>query len=166
MNLSASPGRPAYPSRASGWSSLTTPWGLPCCVRFPCVHAVATTPAQRLGAFRSLPPSHISLPRKGYRVGLRIVLFEVCSAFTHVTACTLAPSPNRDALHRRLRLFRHLHSRSGCFRLERSPGGPCTHWKAPPFHGAHPSPTSKVDSDTGFMEYDREWISPAECSRT
>ena len=23
--------------------------GLPCCVRFPCVHAVATTPAQRLG---------------------------------------------------------------------------------------------------------------------
>src|SRR5258708_19584379 len=50
MNLSASPGRPASPSRASGWSSLTTPWGLPCCVRFPCVHAVATTPAQRLGA--------------------------------------------------------------------------------------------------------------------
>src|SRR6266496_3168235 len=27
----------------------TTPWGFPCCVRFPCVHAVATTPAQRLG---------------------------------------------------------------------------------------------------------------------
>src|SRR3974377_472067 len=49
MNLSASPWRPACPSRASGWSSLTTPWGLPCCVRFPCVHAVATTPAQRLG---------------------------------------------------------------------------------------------------------------------
>jgi hypothetical protein len=49
MNLSASPGRPACPSRASGWSSLTPPWGLPCCVRFPCVHAVATTPAQRLG---------------------------------------------------------------------------------------------------------------------
>ena len=27
-------------------------------------------------------PSHISLPRKGCRVGLHIVLFEVCSAFT------------------------------------------------------------------------------------
>ena len=54
MNLSASPGRPACPSRASGWSSLTTPWGLPCCVRFPCVHAVATTPAQRLGRTASL----------------------------------------------------------------------------------------------------------------
>src|SRR5882724_3797550 len=51
MNLYASPGRPACPSLAFGWSSLTTPWGLPCCVRFPCVHAVATTPAQRLGVF-------------------------------------------------------------------------------------------------------------------
>jgi len=40
----------------------------------------------------------ISLPRKGYRVGLRIVLFEDCSAFTRVAACTLAPSPIRDAL--------------------------------------------------------------------
>src|SRR5258706_10226391 len=26
---------PACPSRASGWSSLTTPWGFPCFVRFP-----------------------------------------------------------------------------------------------------------------------------------
>ena len=23
---------------------------------------------------------------------------------------------------------------SGCFRLERLPGGTCTHWKVPPFH--------------------------------
>src|SRR6516165_4546399 len=41
-------------------------------------------------------PSRISLPRKGCRVGLRIVLFEACSAFTRVTACTLALSPMRD----------------------------------------------------------------------
>src|SRR5215813_4286764 len=41
-------------------------------------------------------PSRISLPRKGRRVGLRIVLFEACSAFTRVTACTLALSPIRD----------------------------------------------------------------------
>src|SRR5215469_15459625 len=40
--------------------------------------------------------SRISLPRKGHRVGLRIVLFEACSAFTRVTACTLALSPIRD----------------------------------------------------------------------
>src|SRR4051812_39001482 len=42
-------------------------------------------------------PSGVSLPRKGHRVGLRIVLFEACSAFTRVAACTLAPSPIRDA---------------------------------------------------------------------
>jgi TolB-like protein len=48
----------------------------------------------------------------------------------------LAPSPIRDRLHRRLQPFRHLHDCSGCFRLERSPGGLRTHWKAPPSHGA------------------------------
>src|SRR6516162_3018034 len=33
-----------------------------------------------------------------------------------------------------------VHSCSGCVRLERSPGG--THWKALPYHGAHPTRTS------------------------
>jgi hypothetical protein len=67
------------------------------CVRFPCVHAVATTPAQRLEALLcSLRPSRVSLPRYGSQVGLCIVLFEACSAFTRVTACTLALSPIRD----------------------------------------------------------------------
>jgi len=62
-------------------------------VRFPCVHAVTTTPAQRLGCCFALSPSHISLPRNGGRVGLCNDLFEACSVFTHVTACTLAGSP-------------------------------------------------------------------------
>src|SRR6516165_735162 len=31
---------------------------------------------------------------------------------------------------RRLQTFRHLHACSGCFRLERSPGGTCTRWKS------------------------------------
>ena len=48
-SLSATPHRPACPSRASGWSSLTTLWGFPCCGRFPCVRAAASTPVQRLG---------------------------------------------------------------------------------------------------------------------
>src|SRR6516164_2867741 len=43
-----------------------------------------------------ISPSRISLPRFHYRVGLHIVLFEVCPAFTHVAACTLARSPIRD----------------------------------------------------------------------
>ena len=104
--------------------------GFPCCVRFPYVHAVATTPAQRLGACFAHFPSPISLPRSRSRVGLRIVLFEACSAFTRVTACTLARSPIRDSLHQRLQPFRYLHSCSGCFRLERLPGGTLTHWES------------------------------------
>jgi hypothetical protein len=40
----------------------------------------------------------ISLPRKGCRVDLRIVLFEAYSAFARVAACTLALSPIRDTL--------------------------------------------------------------------
>jgi hypothetical protein len=62
-------------------------------VRFPCVHAVATTPAQRLDVLLAHSPSRISLPRNGSRVGLRIVFVEACSAFTRVSACTLALSP-------------------------------------------------------------------------
>ena len=48
-----------------------------------------------------------------------------------------APSPISDRLHRRLQPFRRLHDCSGCFRLERLLGRACTHWKAPPCHGAH-----------------------------
>src|SRR6266516_2533347 len=40
-----------------------------------------------------------------------------------------------------LQPLRYLHDCSDCFRLERLPGGACTHWKAPPFHGAHPERT-------------------------
>src|SRR5271165_4892178 len=42
-------------------------------------------------------PSRVSLPRKRRRVGLHIVLFEACSAFTRVAARTLAPSPKCDS---------------------------------------------------------------------
>src|SRR5712672_4186239 len=91
-------------------------------------------------------PSRISLPRKGRRVGLRIVLFEACSAFTRVTACTLALSPIRDTL---IEGFSHFVTSmtapiaSGWSGL---PGGVCTHWKAPPLHGAHPRQTPGFQS--------------------
>src|SRR6266851_5351955 len=103
--------------------------GFPCCVRLPCVHAAATTPVQQLGVVFAHSPSHISLPRNHYRVGLHFDLFEDCSAFTHVAACTLAQSPCVTAI-RGLQTFRHLHACPGCFRLERLPGGPCTHWRS------------------------------------
>jgi hypothetical protein len=137
-SLSATLSRPACPSRASSWSFARPRNRVSRVARaFPCVHAVATTPAQRLWMSFTRLHIRVSLPRIGCRVGLRIVLFEDCSAFTRVTACTLAKSPICDPLHQRLQPLRYLHDCSDCFRLERScrvgfaPTG-----KAPPFHGA------------------------------
>ena len=105
-------------------------------MRFPCVHAAATTPVQRLGVLLLISPSRISLPRSRCRVGLHIVLFEVCSAFTHVAACTLAPSPYFVTAIRGFRHFVASMPAPVASGWSCSPGGACTHWKAPPFHGA------------------------------
>src|SRR3979490_865563 len=51
--------------------------------------------------------------------------------------------------NRRLQPLRYLHDCSDCFRLERSPGGACTHWKAPPFHGAPPKRDVGRAADSG-----------------
>ena len=84
-----------------------------------CLHAVANTPAGRIEPcsllqFHPLRPSPLS-----GRVGSRINGFEACSAFTHVTACTLTKSPS-DSLHQRLQQFRCLHCCSDCYRVERT----------------------------------------------
>src|SRR5438477_6348642 len=85
---------------------------------------------------RSFSSRRISLPRKGCRVDLRIVLFEACPAFTRVAACTLALSPIRDTL---IEGFSHFVTSmtapiasgwSDC-RVGLAPTG-----KAPPLHGA------------------------------
>jgi len=90
-----------------------------------------------MGVVFALSPNRISLPRYGCQVGPRIVLFEVCSAFTHVAACTLARSPIRDQLYPKASAIslppwplRLLPAGASW------PGGACTHWKAPPLHGA------------------------------
>ena len=83
-----------------------------------------------------ISPSRVSLPRFHYRVGLHIVLFEVCSAFTRVAACTLARSPIRDQLSEGFRHFVSSMPAPVASGWSESPGGPCTHWKAPPCHGA------------------------------
>src|SRR5215471_4062388 len=97
--------------------------------------------------FAHSPPSRVSLPRKGCRVGLRIVLFEACSAFTRVTACTLALSPIRDTLSEG---FSHFVASmtapvasgwSGC-RVGLAPTG-----KRRLCHGAHPQETLPHRSD-------------------
>src|ERR1700719_4677297 len=90
-------------------------------------------------AYSSLiSPGRISLPRKGCRVGLHIVLFEACSAFTRVAACTLARSPIRDPLPEGFRHFVASMPAPVASGWSESPGGACTHWKAPPCLGAHP----------------------------
>ena len=92
-NLSATPRRPACPSRASGWSSLTTLWGFPCCVRFPCVHAVATTPAQRLGVLFALPHSAVSAFPE------RVVGSACASSFSRLARRSLALRPAHSRCH-------------------------------------------------------------------
>src|SRR5271169_1761624 len=85
-----------------------------------------------------ISPSRVSLPRKGHRVGLHIVLFEACSAFTRVAACTLVRSPIRDPLSEGFRHFVSSMPAPVASGWSESPGGACTHWKAPPCHGAPP----------------------------
>ena len=68
--------------------------GLPVLRAFSLCTCCRHYPGAASGRIVSLISSkRISLPRKGCQVGLRIVLFEACSAFTRVTACTLALSP-------------------------------------------------------------------------
>src|SRR6516162_3244566 len=90
-------------------------------------------------AYSSLiSPSRVSLPRKGRRVGLHIDIFEACSAFTRVAACTLALSPIRDTLIEGFSHFVASMTAPIASGWSESPGGTCTHWKAPPCHGAPP----------------------------
>ena len=99
------------------------------------------------------PFRHISLPRKGRQVGLHIVGFEAYSAFTHVTACTLALSPY--FVTRLTEGFNHFVTSmiapvtSGWSIL---PGGACTHWEAPPLHGARHCCRWKFGRYTTAME--------------
>ena len=66
---------------------------------------------------------------------------------------TRAVTVYRDPPIRRLQPLRFLHSCSGCFRLERLPGGACTHWKAPPFHGARQLQTRAVQQPVPLFDY-------------
>src|ERR1700724_744736 len=62
-------------------------------------------------------------------------------ALTRVAACTLARSPIRDPLPEGFRHFVASMPAPVASGWSESPGGACTHWKAPPCHGAHPTPT-------------------------
>jgi len=76
---------------------------------------------------RTVPPT--SAFHEPGRVGSCIVGFGACSAFTHVTACTLAKSPC-DSLHQSFRQSRCLNCCSDCYRVEANqfPGGLLPLW--------------------------------------
>ena len=113
--------------------------GFPCCVRFPCVTCCRHYPGAAAGRIpRSSHPAVSAFPGRGRRVGLHIDRFEACSAFTRVAACTLALSPIRDTLIEGFSHFVTSMTAPIASGWSESPGGPRTHWKAPPCHGAHP----------------------------
>ena len=94
-DLSATLPGPACPSRAAGWrvratarASRVAPVSLlhACCRQYPGGDARCSR--------RSLPGRWLPSPKQR-RVGLRIMLFEACSAFTRVAACVLAEPPKR-----------------------------------------------------------------------
>src|SRR5271168_2571519 len=87
-------------------------------------------------------PIRVSLPRYGRRVGLRIVLFEAYSAFTRVTACTLALSPIRDTLTEGFSHFVTSMTAPVASGWSDLPGGPCIPLESAAFSRRTPEPDS------------------------
>jgi len=94
-------------------------WGFPCCVWSPLPTCRRHYPGKSNGAC-SLVYLHRQRPSLcNSQVGACNCCFGACSAFTHVTACTLAESPS-DPFHRKLRQLRCLRRRFDCYRMERT----------------------------------------------
>jgi hypothetical protein len=91
------PRRPGLSLASSQLIQLQSPLGLPVLpsVPFACMPSPLPRQVGRKLFARNLPPHRPSpSPR---RVGTCIMVFEACSAFTHVTACTLAESSSRPS---------------------------------------------------------------------
>src|ERR1700730_6347423 len=70
-----------------------TLWGFPCCVPFPCGHAVATTPAQRLGVlFALVHPAVSAFPE-------RVVGSACALSFSRIAQRSLALRPAHSRCH-------------------------------------------------------------------
>ena len=109
-----------------------------CCCHYPGAAA---------GCRFALSSSRISLPRYGCRVGLHIDLFEVCSVFTRVAACTLTLSPfatrfpKASTISSPPWLLRLLPA--GAFRRRISPLGSAALSRRTPTSGQKGSPSSR-----------------------
>jgi hypothetical protein len=106
---------------------------IPTCI-YACQAVILIVP------FHQLRPSH-----EPERVGSCTVGFGACSAFTHVTDCTLAKSPS-DSLHQRLQQSRCLNCCSDCYRVERTSSRAGYSRCGPPPFTAHPvKPTKRPE---------------------
>ena len=130
-------------------------WGFPCCVRFPCVHAAASTPVQRPGVIlaqltRPYQPSPVRRPGRPAHRPFRGLL-----GVHSRCGLTLARSPIRDPLIEGFSHFVTSLTAPFASGWSEAPGGPCTHWKAPPCHGAHPKRSllspAEFDADAHFV---------------
>jgi hypothetical protein len=91
-------------------------------------------------------PSRVSLPRYGSRVGPRIDLFEAYSAFTRVTACTLALPPYFVArITEGFNRFVTSAVAPVASGWSISPGGTLTHWESAAFARRTPEAVVYMD---------------------
>ena len=102
--------------------------GLPRLPEPPFQRAVPTTPADRAGARVDCFPRSLEPSPNGRRVGIRIVTFEACSGFTHVTARRIAQPPTGDLCHEAPALAVTRTSRSSATgSIDNSPDGTFLH---------------------------------------
>ena len=95
---------PPWPPPVATLRPLPSPvTGLPRLLGSPFRRAVPTTPADQAGARVDCFPAHAAFPK--WQEGIRIVTFEACSGFTHVTARRIAQPPTA-AFVTRLQPFR------------------------------------------------------------
>src|SRR5271169_4878449 len=116
------------PDRASGFPVLRALSLCTCCRHYP---GAADGRTRRSKFTHPCQPSPIPLSVRPVHRPFRGLLGVYSRCGLHTRAVTKFVTAIRG-----LQTFRHLHACPGCFRLERSPGGPCTHWKTPPCHGA------------------------------
>src|SRR5271156_2185276 len=116
------------PDHASGFPVLRALSLCTCCRHYP---GAADRRTCRSKIAHPYQPSPIPLSGRPAHRPFRGLLGVYSRCGLHTRAVTKFVTAIRG-----LQTFRHLHACPGCFRLERSPGGPCTHWKTPPSHGA------------------------------
>src|SRR3954454_7667707 len=133
-------------------------------MRFPCVHAAATTPVQQLGVVLAHShPAVSAFPERG--------IGSACtSSFSRIArrSLTLRPAHSRGHLFvTRYPKASDISSPPCLLRLlpagAIAPGGPCSHWKAPPCHGAPPErslPPGASNGEVGWRAGHRHHDTP------